>query len=517
VLDPEWDHVHDPGIPISVQVTVSDPQLPEARTYAQWVNFESSPVGPAIELAYGQPVSLSSPGSDIGYWGLYFFSNDVRVAFPPQAAGFPSQEYGFAILPQRSFADGCLEPDSFYGMVQPNIGSDPYLRGGAKTLTWNTTSAYWWTEEIRSVRDANLEELPIASGPTWASDDTRPITSSELSAIEDKFRSYLLAEPTVDEWEFGIEENRGNTYTKPYYFSNLAAKAKRIREVAQAINRSVRFVYQFVNFDTDKFAALIESGAFDHFEILSLHPYRWKQFPSPETWFSSEVNTLRRMLVDSGYGDIEIWITEIGLPVRSNRDPTGFFGYPQSGVEVPGASRDYAARYLVKSHVYAALENIGRVYVYNYQDRGNDITHAEDHFGLRAYTADKADLGFPKQAYVAYVQMLQELHGRKLTRKTNPRENTYVFDYKAPGRTSRLLAWVYPEDSARLTWEELWPAGPEFEVLRVVDLYGSTVTEWDNQGITLTGIPVYVEYLRVGQTEYVGCDCATTFRPTSGR
>lgn len=496
LVDTELSHVHAPGKPFTLEVAASDPGLSGAKVYAQWVNVESSPTGPAVELPPGQSVKLVSPGSGIGYWGMHFFSNDERVAFPPQTAGFPSQEYGFAILPLRSFSDGQFAPDSFFGMVHPNIGSDPYLVGGAKTLSWNTTGARWWDDEIRMVRDAKLQELPIVSGKTWESDDSRPITSIELDEIGKKFHAYLSAAPDVNEWELGIEENLGKAYELPYYFDNLAAKAKRMRHVATVINRSMRFVYQFVNFKTRKIRKLINSGVLDNFQILSLHLYRWPDFPSPETWFSSELRTLHALLENAGYGNLEIWITEIGLPVRGNRDPQGFFGYPKTGKQVPGATRDYAARYLVKCHAYAALENIERVYVYNYQDRDNDIHAAEDHFGLRSYTGDKTVLGFPKPAYVAYVRMLQELNGRNLVRMTKPRANTYVFDYQEAGGSGRFLAWVYPEGAERLAWSEFRSEEIEFQVKRVVDLYGNSIKGWDQNTIMLSGLPVYVEYFQ---------------------
>jgi hypothetical protein len=379
-------------------------------------------------------------------------------------------------------------------MVHPNIGADPYLIGGAKTLTWNTTNATHWGKRISQVRDANLEELPIVSGETWQSDDSQPISSEQLDAIEKKFKNYLRADPSVDEWELGIEENIGDNYAKPYYFENLTAKVKRIRKAADAINRSVRLGVQFVNFKSGKFRKLIDSGVLKSFQILSLHPYPWPDFPSPETWFSREFKKLREMLTDSGYGDLELWITEIGLPVRGNRDPSGFFGYPERDKAVPGVSRDYAAGYLVKCHAFAALGNIQRVYVYNYQDRGNEITHAEDHFGLRSYTGDKSVLGFPKQAYVSYVRMLQELDGRKLISMKKPRLNTYIFNYELVEGGGRLLAWVYPGASERFDWSELLAGHPGVEVKQVRDLYGHVLENWDKTGITLTDTPVYVEY-----------------------
>ncbi len=50
LVDPESSHVHPPGIPFTLEVMASAPELPGAKIYAQWVNAESSPVEQAIEL-----------------------------------------------------------------------------------------------------------------------------------------------------------------------------------------------------------------------------------------------------------------------------------------------------------------------------------------------------------------------------------------------------------------------------------------------------------------------------------
>jgi hypothetical protein len=494
--DTQPSHVHPPGRPITLSVEVAVEGVSKATIYAQWVDEKSLPVGDAIEIPAGKSVVLHSPGVEIGYWGLYFFSKDKQIAFPPQTPGWPSQEYGFAILSPRTFAEGRLEPDSFFGMVHPNIGADPYLVGGAKTLTWNTVKTDRWGERIRRVRAANLVELPLVNGKPWQSDDTKPIAAAQLAAIEKKFHAYLRADQSVDVWELGIEENLGSKYNQPYYFENLSAKVKRMRKVADTIGRPVQFAIQFVNFKDEKIRQLIESGVLQQFQILSLHPYRWPDFPAPEAWFPREIKKLRKLLVAAGYSGLELWITEIGLPVRGNRDPQGFFGYPKRGKAVPGVSRDYAAGYLVKCHAFAALENIHRVYVYNYQDRGKDITRAEDHFGLRSYTGDKSVLGFPKQAYVAYVRMLQELEGQKFVDMQMPRPHTYVFNYRSEKGGGRLLAWINPEEAPeRFDWNDLISGQPGFDVRQVRDLYGRVQKDWDSTGITLTDTPVYIEYL----------------------
>ncbi|MCP3914048.1 MAG: hypothetical protein GY711_00655 [bacterium] len=494
IVDTSHTHVHPPGDPFRIEVTVGDSGLATAHTFAQWLDPEGVPLAPRIELGVGTH-SLLSPGRDIGYYGLRFFSDDTRVSFPPQNAGFTSGEYGFAILPTRRLIDRTQDPRSFFGTVH-TVLADPYIHGGSKTLTWNSASPTSWTARIAEIRDAGLTELPLVNNDDWDSDDDAQIPQSQLDEMSDRFRDYLLADPTVLDWELGLEENAGSTYDQPYYFHNLIAKAEALRAVADQINPDVRFVYNVRGFDYDEIEDLFAAGAMERFQVFAIHPYRWTEFPTPELWFENHVRWIRFIMRSYGAGDMSLWITEFGLPVRGNNDPDDFFGYPSDGNEVPGATREHAARYIVKGHAIAAFKRVEKLFVYNYQNRGDDIRYAEDHFGLRSYTEDRHTIpGHPLPAYVAYAQMIDHVADKRPPLRRRPHGNVWVFDYWGEGSADDcLLAWVFPEGEEVVPLGDLRPGLTSDEVVRVVDIYGRNV-DLQGETVRLTGRPVYITVL----------------------
>jgi hypothetical protein len=370
-----------------------------------------------------------------------FSSAGPNVHFPPQPAGFPSMEYGFAIMAPADTARA-QDPDSYFGFVHCRIEVDevwdPYLRGHhAKTMSWHSSSAKWWNYEITRRANNGMSELPLVSGDVWDTDNDAPATVAELDAVEAMFSGLAAESPAGLDWELGREENRHGRYSKPFYFANLAEKARRCRGVLAGLPGAGRLVYNYEGFDLDNLEKLLASQAIREFDVLSLHPYRWKEFPSPESWLPEFIADVRSLLADHSLSGMELWITETGVPVRGTTDPAGFFGYPENGSELPGAARDYAARYLVKLHALSISEGIKRVYLYNYQNRGNEPTFAEHHFGLRSYNPEKRQPGFPLPGYVACMTMVGELYGKRSRGPCPARPSRYRGPRCVPASASR--------------------------------------------------------------------------------
>ena len=234
---------------------------------------------------------------------------------------------------------------------------------------------------------------------------------------------------------------------------------------------------------------MLASPASVHFDVFSSHPYRWRHFPTPETWLPEHLRALRKLLSDAGRESTELWLTEIGIPVRGNRDPKGFFGYPESKRSVPGASRDYAARYLIKYHAIALQHGVKRVYAYNYQNRANDIHSAEDHFGLRSYAAASKP-GYPLPAYVAWVTMTLQLHGLRFLAFRQAKPKLWLFDF-GDAKKRCVLAWAEPSTKLALSWSEFFGDKVTRPLPSIVDLYG-TPQRAKPSGIELGGDPIFV-------------------------
>jgi len=200
-------------------------------------------------------------------------------------------------------------------------------------------------------------------------------------------------------------------------------------------------------------------------------------------------------MIKAGRGEHFFWFGECGLPVRGTNDPDAFFGYPSRQSRVPGATLDYAAKYLVKFHALAIANGIKRIYWYNYKNRGNDIDYAEHHFGLRSYSGESSDPGHPLPAYVAYITMLAHLKGCSFVELRYPTPNVHVFEFAVDGTVERrILTWVEPAQSATLALTSLRSELLAANVRTVSDIYGRPVAAISGQQITLDGRPLYLRF-----------------------
>jgi hypothetical protein len=469
----------------------------------QWVDEHRQPLGQAIPVS-GTPTVIQSPSTAPGFYGLVFASTNPDVSFPPQPAGFPSSVYGFAVLPSPPSGTPVIDPDSPFGLIQGDI-EDPYLRAGSgprviglhlKTKTWQQ-SVSSWANEIHAITAGGHTEMPLISDSPWDSADTQPIATTQLDSIGTKFRNVLQAEPNqVEHWQASREENDGSPYQQAYYFSNLLAKITRLRIEANAINANVKFLYSTHSFDYPEFEQLFASQAFRSFYSgLAQDPYRWPDFPTPEGWLPGHVSSLRTRLNNAGCVNHILWWGEIGLPARGHNDPSAFFGYPSTHAEVPGATLDYYAKYMVKVHALSIANGIRRLYWYNYKNRGNDIVYAEHHFGLRSYTTSSSDPGHPFPAYVAYITMLSHLKGCSFVELRHPSSNVFVFEFAVDGTTQRrILAWVNPAQTVSLALTALKSGLLASSVQTVSDMYGRPFAAISGQNITLDDRLVYLRF-----------------------
>ncbi|HEX6813113.1 MAG TPA: hypothetical protein VF384_15935 [Planctomycetota bacterium] len=503
VTDANIWRTHPPGALFEVHVHYVGSAKLGATVSCQWVDEHRQPLGDAMPVS-GTPTAIQSPSTAPGFYGLVFTSTNPAVAFPPQPAGFPSAVHGFAVLPPPPSGTPVIDESSPFGLIQGDI-EDPYLRSGSgaqviglhlKTKTWQQ-SVGSWAEEIGERTLAGCTEMPLISDVPWDSVDTEPIGTAQLDQIGSRFAMRLQAEPDdVPYWQAGREENGGgNPYQQSHYFSNLLAKIGRLRAEADAINPATRFAYSTRGDHMEEFEQLFASAPFGVYDGLAHDPYKWPDFPTPEGWLPGHISDIRTRMNTAGHTAHFFWFGECGLPVRGTNDPDGFFGYPASGSQVPGASLDYAARFLVKFHALAIANGIERLYWYNYQNRGADVDYAEHHFGLRSYSSVADDPGHPLPAYVAYVTMLAHLKGCSFVELRHPSPNVYVFEFAVDGAADRrILSWVEPAQSVTLALTSLASGLLAANVQSVSDIYGRQVLAISGQQITLDGRPLYLRY-----------------------
>lgn len=481
IQDDAVDHTHSVRSPFAIQLKLDYMNAADGVRY-HWQDFRGQLLTQPQPLEPGEAVSIRAPNGQVGYLGLVLAPATRNLALPSRQPG-EAREYGFAVLPPPRLANRRPNLRSRFGTIHSNV-DDPYLQGWIKTMTWKTTSPKWWGMEMEKRRELGLLELPIVVGADWASDDLQPISRTQLSRLKSRIRQYFEAHPTTGFWETGIEENLRGRYEKPYYWHNLAAKLQVVRQAADAVNPDIRLIYQIAELRPRDVQAFLESKAVQYIDILSLHPYAWPDFPSPEEWLEGFVNETHDLMKAR---DIEmpIWFTEIGVPHHGNA-PGEFFGYPEKGKRVSGCSPYQAVLYLIKIHAMAYHLGVEKLFWYNYRDRGPAREQAEDHFGLRDYW------GYPKPAYVAYINLLELLSDKIPDYAGRLQDDIRVYSFRGEGETV-VVAWAYPAAKRRIAVSGLLSNSSSLspDTIRVVDPMGTPILTGESS-IEISGEPVFI-------------------------
>jgi len=478
IEDNAVNHVHPSGSRFTVKLKIDQNGPGLTRYY--WRDFRGQLVTDPMPLRSGVLTAITAPAGTSGYLGLVLAPATEDLAMPNRLPG-ETREYGFALLPPPATAGRQVDPSSSFGMVHADF-EDPYLGGWVKTMTWKTTSPKWWSFEMEKRRSLGLLELPIVVGAEWKSSDEQPISTAQLEQLKSRIRKYFAAHPQTQYWETGIEENLRHRYETPYYWSNLKAKIHVIREVADEVNPGIKLIYQIAELGLDDVREFLNSAAAPYFDILSLHPYAWPDFPDPATWLDTYIHDINRILEDTNQ-EMPLWFTEVGVPQRGNH-PDEFFGYPGKGVEIPGKTPYEAVIYLVKLHIMAFHQGVEKIFWYNYRDRKPEREYAENHFGLRDYW------GYPKPVYPAYVNLQKQLHAKRAGRSWELPGNIRAYEFV--GQQERVIvAWAYPPVTREIPISALMTESTTANVIAVVDPVGAPVP-YTETSLRITAEPIFI-------------------------
>ncbi len=480
ITDPTPYHVHPPGQHFKISVEINS--RPDLKVMYTWRDFQGNALSNPIQLTTGQPNSIMSPSTQIGYYELVLKPESDKDTLPNREPG-EERGYGFAIMPHSLITYRLPNFKSKFGIVHADI-TDPYLPTWVKTMTWNTTSPKWWNHEMEKRRIARKLELPILSGSGWDSDDTKPISGLQLEKLKIRVKSYFSASPSTIFWETGIEENIKTRYRKDFYWKNLESKLKIVREAANQVNNEIKLIYQIAGLKQKAVKNFAQSRAARFVDILSIHPYAWPNFPSPETWHDNYVTQARQQLKSHGL-NIPIWYTEVGATQHGNA-PGGFFGYPKKNKSVTGLSPYQASIYLIKLHVMAFHAGIEKIFWYNYQDRASGREYAENHFGLREF------LGYPKPVYVAYTQLQKLLAGKTNIKRIDLTGDIYAYEF-SDNKTKVLVLWSFPTSPTVKTipLASLIERPLQNQSIKIINSMGKTMP-LSGDVITISGTPIYL-------------------------
>jgi hypothetical protein len=474
------DHVYLSGAPFSIQLKVdySGPGI----IHFHWQDFRGHHVTSPRRLETGRLVSITAPSGHTGYLGLVLTPVTTEVTLPNRQPG-EAREYGFALLPKRA-SSRMLNTQSRFGIVHADL-QDPYLRGWIKTMTWKTTSSKWWGDEMEKRRNLGLQELPIVVGAEWKTDDNQPVTPEQLGQLHSRIMQYFAADPATEHWETGIEENLRHRYKTPYYWENLSAKALSVRDAADDVNPNIQLIYQVAELRPEDVKSFLLSDAADYYDILSLHPYAWPDFPDPEEWLEEYLDSINRLLGDSR-SSMSVWFTEVGVPQHGNY-PGEFFGYPEKGARVTGKTPYESVLFLIKLHVMAFHLGVEKIFWYNYKDRKPEREYAENHFGLRDYW------GFPKPVYVAYLNLQKYLDAKQPGQARQVAgDNIRAYDFHGQDE-SVTVVWSYPGRDQLVSIDTIYPEFSPDATIDILDPMGAPVV-YTGTAIPISREPIFIIY-----------------------
>ena len=387
--------------------------------YYQWRDYLGHPLTDKKPLT-AMITFLRLPSTVPGYYGLVFTATE-EVVINDREQG-EALEFGFGMIdPARIPGRQAGETERF-GTVHTDL-NDPFMPAWIKTMTWKTVTSQEWKNEISERLNSGFQELPIIIDDEWQSDDDFPISDDQLDRLSVKVSQYFRADPRVKHWELGIEENLQARFQQPCYWQNLAAKAAVVRQAADQISpNDIKLIYQVAELDIKPVRLFLKSEAAQYFDILSLHPYNWPDFPPPETWIAAYLDKVRNEMKKTDQ-TFPIWFTEVGAPHHGHYKDH-FFGYPDEGIKVHGLSRSQSVSYMIKLHVIAFQQGVQKIFWYNYRDQEPDRDDAENHFGLIDYK------GYPKPVYLAYVHLYSLLKDKQPAGMSKVNEHVLVYRFE---------------------------------------------------------------------------------------
>ncbi len=475
-------HVHEENQQFTVNVAANH------RISFQWQDYLGNAHGEVMTVAPGERVTTTTPSLSPGYYGLRVQTIDASVAASQQGLGKNREaprEYGFVILPADGNRRAPREEASPFGIVHADI-DDEHLPTWIKTKTWKTRKRLKsWNVFFEKIDNRGFIEVPLIAGEPWRTDDRRAIAADELERVREALTLLLSICPRQLLYlELGREENLQSYFRNEFYWQNLATKVALVKQAAKSLDCEVRLIYQIANLRRKPIHAFAQSAAAKHFDILSLHPYAWQDFPDPAHWLPKYLQDVKDSLKENGL-NMPIWFTEVGVPQRT-LDPTAFFGYPAKGREVAGRTRTSAVSYMARLHIVALSRGVERIFWYNYQDRSPSKIHAEAHFGIRDFW------GFPLPVYATYYNLHQRINTKSFRSHKRIGEHVHSFEF-VEGCDHFWGVWSNAEMSLEVPLDYIDAALLHMKQRRITDAVGKPLGLKANSIIEVGQHPVFID------------------------
>lgn len=198
---------------------------------------------------------------------------------------------------------------------------------------------------------------------------------------------------------------------------------------------------------------LMQQGALDAMDALSIHPYRYENAPEG---LEADIAALQSLVKKYNRGETKpIWVTEIGW---------GTHDAAPGGIAIDEATQ---AKFLVRAYALLLSANVERVYWYLFRD--------DEDFTMGLTTADAT----PKLASYAMQVMAIELAGARFVRREPTLPDLYSILFVRPSG-----------EEVRVLWSLSPLSLPAAGATRAVDLTGNM--RLAPAELALTDTPVFV-------------------------
>lgn len=463
-------HVFTPGEPFSFTLTY----VGSGVTGYQWVDWQGRNIGPSVAVT-GTSFTVNSPGdmhAKPGYYGLRLLPAGTIIEPGDR------KELGFAVLPKAQISVSNRLP---FGMNHASL-DDPYLGYKWTKTTWSVPFWAWdgksstgkldstgWQASQENVRNYGRVDLPDVIGAPWG---TVPADPAGVAKMADAF---FQATPNVPAWEWGIEEAHAawDAKTATRYYQNFAVELAAVRAAADLngaattkLVHQIEGVYEHNPTHVTGVQVFFASSALRYVDILSLHPYAWPDFQSPDAWLDPYLKAVEKYRAASAKSDIPIWFTEVGC--FTDDADLGSKKMEDGGSPVTGLSRADAAEYVIKLHAIALTDGISRIYWYHYQDWDASTANAESHFGLRDYW------GYPRPGYAAYATLVADIGSKQPEGVRILPGGVHVYKF-GDSRSTCYIAWAYPAPKAPLIFRISSLCGKQ-SVAEITDTVGRPIS-----------------------------------------
>lgn len=365
-------------------------------------------------------------------------------------------------------------PSSPFGMVKGGVGDTVIAPAWVKTI-WTpqavdgtSVNADSWRSSLERTRQYGQIEVPVVADEVWK--------TGSIDDIKNVMRQLFLAYPEIPVWEMGLEENLRSGWEAS--LPRTAQKLAAVREVKDSINPRIKLAYQIAD-DTGKtLETFLKSDASDYVDIISIHPYAWPDFKTPDVWLDPLLAKVRRL--EATYSkNLPVWFTEVGAPTND----AGVQLYSGSSL-VSGISPQEQADYLTKVYATALNHGVEKIFWYEYEDSCSTPSDVECHFGL------KYQDGKPKPGYFAY-QATSDCVGSKNPAGERTRGITRISSFV--GKSGECdVVWNYPDSKTAFPLSALAATSRDVQAF---DVTGHPLATTHDE-VPISGSPVFLHISR---------------------